>query len=86
MKRNRVVGNGRAGFRMINSDVDIVDNTIIANDEFALINDGDQDVVIAGNWWGTTDRTVLAALIRDGRDRDGLGIVKLTAPEQGPLE
>ncbi len=85
VRRNRIAGNGRAGIRMINSPVVIEANAIVANDEYALINDGDQDVAITGNWWGTVDRSVLAALFRDGRDRAGLGIINLADPAPGPL-
>jgi len=80
VEKNLVSGNGRAGFRVLDSTAAIVDNDIIANDEYGLINDGTQDLRIVGNWWGTVDVDALAALIRDGADRDGVGRVHLEQP------
>ena len=80
-----MVRNGRSGFRVINSAVTIIDNQIVENDQYGLINDGDQNLSVSGNWWGTTDIEELADLIRDGVDREGLGIVTLHNPVQKSL-
>jgi parallel beta-helix repeat protein len=85
IKRNLISGNGRSGFRVIDSEVKIADNNIVGNDEYGLINDGTQDIRLAGNWWGTADATALAMLIRDGKDRPGFGLVHLKKPLNKPV-
>jgi parallel beta-helix repeat protein len=74
--RNRIAGNGRAGVRWLNADDSLLHNTLVDNGEYALINDGGGAVNACGNWWGDAAPTQVAAAIRDGSDRKGLGMVK----------
>ncbi len=84
IENNRVDGNGRSGFRIINSPVRMAGNSIVANDTYALVNDGEQDLLIEGNWWGTVDEGALSLLVRDGEDRPGHGIVIIENPLAHP--
>ena len=77
---NRVGGNGRAGIRWVNSTGRLSGNDLAGNGEYALIDDGKGPVAAGGNWWGTTDPAALERLIRDGRDRAGLGLVATGQP------
>lgn len=77
---NRIADNGRAGFRIINSPANITGNRIVDNDQYALINDGEQDLSIEGNWWGTSEPAQIAVLVRDGVDRPGIGFVRINQP------
>lgn len=85
IQHNDISRNGRSGLRMINSTLQMNDNNIIDNDEYAVINDGDQSVRISGNWWGTTDKQLLAKMIRDGEDRQDVGRVELVTPLKAPV-
>ncbi|PLX98483.1 MAG: hypothetical protein C0623_12475 [Desulfuromonas sp.] len=85
IKLNRIVANGRAGLRVINSQAIVADNEIIDNGEYGLINDGDRDFTVEANWWGTSDKDVLSAMIRDGDDRQGLGRVMINGLLEEPL-
>ena len=85
IEKNEIRQNGRSGLRMINSTLRISDNNIVGNDEYGLINDGDQDAHISRNWWGTTDAHQLAAMIRDHADRPNVGRVHLDAPLDRPV-
>jgi len=83
---NDIAGNGRAGLRIINSVVKIADNNVLNNGGYGLINDGDQDVQVGANWWGTTDTAGLSRLFRDGSDRQGVGLVRTDGHLNGPVE
>lgn len=54
-------------------------NTIAANSLYNWDQATATDIDVAGNWWGTTDAEAIAALIRDGVDEAGRGLVS-TAP------
>lgn len=84
IQQNTISRNGRSGLRVINSAMQMEENNIIDNDGYAVINDGDQSVRITGNWWGTTDEQLLAAMIRDGEDRQDVGRVELVTPLKTP--
>ena len=77
---SRISENGRAGVRLLDAELSLHDNQITNNDLFALINDGSSDVQVTGNWWGTATSTEIYALIRDGNDRPGLGLVNVVNP------
>ena len=77
---NQISGNGRAGLRALNFRGEITGNVIISNGEYALQNDGKDGLNVSGNWWGTADVDQIAALIRDKRDRPGLGPVDASGP------
>jgi parallel beta-helix repeat protein len=74
--RNRIAGNGRAGVRWVNAGGSLLHNTLVDNGEYALLNDGRSAIDACGNWWGDADPVLVAAVIRDGLDRKGLGLVK----------
>lgn len=75
--KNRLHGNGRSGVRWLNSQGRIEENLIDNNGVYGLINDGTQPVDASNNWWGTSDMEKVAKIVRDGRDRDGLGEVSV---------
>lgn len=75
-----IAENGRSGVRIIDAELTLMDNQILNNDLFAVINDGVTDLSIDGNWWGTTNFDELSRLIRDGHDRSGLGLVTISQP------
>lgn len=77
---NQISGNGRAGLRTLNFSGEITGNVIINNGEYALQNDGKDALSASGNWWGTTDVDQIKALIRDDRDRPGLGPIDASEP------
>jgi len=79
---NRIKANGRGGVRILNAQLELTDNDLGGNDLYALVNDGDTDLQIVGNAWGTDDPLQLATLIRDGADRPGCGKVSVTAPQR----
>ena len=81
---NLVSANGRAGFRVINSPARIADNTIVDNDEYAVINDGDNDLHVGRNWWGEIEPGQLQQRVRDGKDRTGYGLVIIEQPLEKP--
>ena len=72
---NRLSGNGRAGVRWLNSQGYLASNLITDNGVYALINDGATEVNASKNWWGTAEEGSIAAAIRDGQDRQGMGLV-----------
>ena len=37
-------------------------------------------VVARNNWWGSADKKVIAAAVRDGSDRPGMGMVDSRYP------
>ncbi len=80
LTENRVSGNGKAGVRWLNSGGEISDNEFSANGEYALVNDGVDDLAVGSNWWGTADEIRVAALIREQRERSEVGRVLLAAP------
>jgi parallel beta-helix repeat protein len=82
---NRLVDNGRAGVRWLNSEGRLARNMIAENGVYALINDGTTAVVARNNWWGSADTKVIAAAVRDGLDRPGLGLVDSRYPLMRPL-
>ena len=81
---NRVTGNGRAGIRWVDSSGTLVGNDLAGNGEYGLVNDGTSPLAAGGNWWGTTDPSRIARLIRDGADRPGLGLVHPAGWLAGP--
>jgi parallel beta-helix repeat protein len=80
IKGNRISGNGRAGIRILDFSGEIVGNSLVNNGEYAVQNDGSTAAVAPGNWWGTVDVERISALIRDSRDRPGIGPVNAIAP------
>jgi hypothetical protein len=82
---NRIAGNGRAGVRWLNAAGQLRNNALTGNGEYALINDGADPVDARTNWWGNTVPEVVAAAVRDGRDRAGLGLVDADDPLQQPV-
>ncbi len=72
---NRLAENGRAGVRWLNSRGRLERNLIVNNGVYALINDGDNAIDARNNWWGSSEPSQIAAAIRDGVDRPGLGLV-----------
>jgi len=82
---NRLVENGRAGVRWLNSNGRLARNLIEKNGVYGLINDGTTTVDARNNWWGSNTLTDIAAAIRDGLDRPGLGLVDSRYPLVQPL-
>lgn len=72
---NRIAGNGRAGVRWLGAGGRLVGNALVDNGEYALINDGAGAVDARANWWGTASAAALAAAVRDGGHRTGMGPV-----------
>jgi len=72
---NQLSGNGRAGVRWLNATGRLARNNIVDNGEYGLINDGVDAVDARFNWWGASPAVLVAAAVRDGRDRPGLGLV-----------
>ncbi len=82
---NRIAGNGRAGVRWIDSTGELRRNHLVANGEYALVNDGGSEMTADGNWWGTVSPEAIMALVRDGLDRPGTGLVAIGTPlEKAP--
>lgn len=82
---NRLSENGRAGVRWLNSKGRLARNLITDNGVYALINDGETTVSARNNWWGTTQTEAIAASVRDGRDRKGLGLADYRYALMKPL-
>lgn len=82
---NRVIGNGRAGVRWLNAGGQLSRNDLSGNGEYALINDGAGPVDARGNWWGDVAPEFVAVVVRDGRDRAGMGLVDAGDPLTQPL-
>jgi parallel beta-helix repeat protein len=80
VRRNRLGGNGRAGVKCLGGRIRLRENHLAGNGEYALINDGPGAVDARGNWWGTADAGRIAAAVRDGADRAGLGPVDAGEP------
>ncbi|BCR05344.1 hypothetical protein DESUT3_24130 [Desulfuromonas versatilis] len=74
---NRIADNGRAGIRWLDSSGALSGNLIQDNGIYALLNDGAGPVQAPGNWWGTTSAQELRSMIRDGRQRPGMGPVEI---------
>ena len=72
---NLIAGNGRAGVRWVNAGGYLTGNALKDNGEYALINDGAGAVEARGNWWDDPEPVAIAAAIRDGADRAGIGPV-----------
>ncbi|MDH3455096.1 MAG: right-handed parallel beta-helix repeat-containing protein [Desulfuromonadales bacterium] len=72
---NRLVENGRAGVRWLNSKGRLAQNLVAENGVYGLINDGANALDARNNWWGSSKPVDIAAAIRDGLDRPGLGLV-----------
>ncbi len=87
VRGNRVTGNGRAGMRWLNSRGRLSGNLVAENGEYALINDGANDIDARGNWWGASAAAAIAETVRDGSDRPGLGLVDVreALPQPPPL-
>lgn len=83
VRANAIIGNGRAGIRWIAAQGMLRDNDLSAAGAYALIDDGPTPVDARGNWWGVPAAT-LAALVRDGADRVGMGEVDVSAPLSAP--
>lgn len=82
---NRIAGNGRAGVRWLNATGKLMGNALVDNGEYALINDGAGPVDARGNWWGDSALEFIAAAVRDGADRNGMGLVNAGDPLVQPL-
>lgn len=82
---NRVTGNGRAGVRWLNAAGRMMHNAVFDNGEYALINDGAGPVDARSNWWGDTSPQAIAAAVRDGADRAGMGPVDAGNPLTQPF-
>lgn len=82
---NRISGNGRAGVRWLNTAGQLKNNTVVDNGEYALINDGAGPVDARSNWWGDPLPEFIAATVRDGRDRPGMGFVDADDPLPQPV-
>ena len=72
---NRLSENGRAGVRWLNSKGRLSRNQIVRNGVYAVINDGTTAVNARNNWWGTAVAEKITDSVRDGLDREGLGLV-----------
>lgn len=72
---NRLLNNGRAGVKWVASQGTLQKNRFDGGSEYALVNDTAAPVAAQGNWWGSSDVTVIALAIRDSADRDGVGHV-----------
>lgn len=81
---NRISGNGRAGVRWLNAGGQLGGNDLSGNGEYALINDGSGPVAARGNWWGAPEPEFIAAAVRDGSDRAGMGPVDAGEPLMQP--
>jgi len=78
LKGNKISGNGRAGVRWLNSGGEISGNDLASNGEYALVNDGRDDLRLGSNWWGDRTEEYIDQKIRDGKDRPGKGLVLRT--------
>lgn len=85
LRLNRISGNGRAGVKWVDSRGRLTENLLTDNGEYAFINDGAAPVDARGNWWGSPDQLRIAAAIRDGSDRAGVGPVDAGAALPAPL-
>lgn len=77
---NRIRANGRAGIRWLNSGGDISGNDLSANGEYALVNDGQEDLQVGPNWWGSSDSNKVRLMIRDRQFRPDRGRVQFDQP------
>ena len=82
---NRLSGNGRAGVRWLNTIGTLQRNSIVSNGVYGLINDGSMPVDARNNWWGTTRPEVIAKAVRDGQDRQDMGMVDTRDPLARPF-
>lgn len=83
---NLLLNNGRAGIKWVASQGTLQQNRFDGGSEYALVNDSAAPVPAQGNWWGSADVAAIALTIRDGADRDGIGLVDagnfLSAPPE----
>ncbi len=77
---NRITANGRAGVRWDDSLGTLRGNDLSRNGEYALVNVGEKPVDARENWWGTADPAGVDALIRDGQEQPGAGLVDASLP------
>lgn len=76
---NRLLNNGRAGIKWVASQGVLQKNRFDGGSEYALVNDTAAPVAARENWWGSSDAATIAAAVRDGADRDGVGRVDVSA-------
>jgi parallel beta-helix repeat protein len=76
---NRLLNNGRAGIKWVASQGVLQKNRFDGGSEYALVNDTAATVAAQENWWGSSDTAAIAATVRDGADRDGVGRVDTSA-------
>lgn len=83
---NTIVGNGGpALLTWNNSPYQVHGNNVLAlAGQPALYQDSTGAVAADGNWWGTTSLTDIGALIVDGMDVFGHGIVSYSTPLSAP--
>jgi parallel beta-helix repeat protein len=78
------------------SSATVTGNNILDNAMNVGLGRSSHDMIAENNWWGTTDSSAIEALIHDGNDQSGLGIVDfqpyalepfvLETPKLGQLE
>jgi len=71
LKANEIAGNGDSGISVEDSAVAVTGNDITGNTNFAVDNNGSMELDARGNWWGTTDKSRISAMIYDGSDEAG---------------
>jgi len=76
VKLNEILDNGNSGVSIEDSDVDITKNNLVGNRNYAIDNNGKADVDARENWWGTTDKKLIAGMIYDKADDPDLGKVE----------
>jgi len=77
---NRIADNGRGGVKWVDSEVIFKRNLLLPNGEYVLVNDGAAFVDASGNCWETPPNDGIDKLVRDGRDRSGLGFLDVSDP------
>lgn len=80
LRGNLLAGNGRAGLKWLAARGELRGNRFAGNGEYALVNAADTPVDARGNDWGSRDVATIAALIRDGADLVGVGVVAAGEP------
>jgi parallel beta-helix repeat protein len=85
VKANDISGNGDAGISIEDSSVVVTGNDITGNRNYAVDNNGSMGLDARGNWWGTTDKAGISAMIYDGADEAGIGMVDFEPAAAAPF-
>ena len=72
---NEITANGVAGMKVEDGKGVAWGNSIFANGDYDLVNDGIEEFWAAGNWWGATDPSNVGKRIYDRQTDNGRGRV-----------